>query len=71
MRACLALDGLRADAVKWEAIGSSNQQSAIGESLTATDAKSAKEKHLNKVFFLLLPSSSRPSRPLRLKRGFG
>jgi hypothetical protein len=48
----LALDGLRADAVKWEAIGSSNQQSAISESFTATNAKSAKKKHFNKVFFL-------------------
>jgi hypothetical protein len=57
----LALDGLRADAVKWEAIGNSNQQSAIGETLTATDAKSAKEKHLNKVFFLLLLPSPSPS----------
>jgi hypothetical protein len=32
----------------------SRQQSAISESFTATDAKSAKEKHLNKIFFLLL-----------------
>jgi hypothetical protein len=65
----LALDGLRADAVKWEAISRqrsavSNQQSAISESFTATDAKSAKEKHLNKVFFLLL-LPLRPSRTLR------